>query len=539
MTARAILARLSSWCLALMLCGAAPISAAAVDFTVTRFDDPSPVACVVGSCSLREAVAAANLLPDTDSIILPAGTYTLTIAGTAEDAAATGDLDLTGDVVITGAGADVTIVQAGTVAGAGIDRVFDIRAGASSISAITVRNGFEPGTDGGAGLVNGGGGIRVRSGAALKLTDAVVAANRAAGTFATGGGIKTDGTLTVSGSTIRDNVAQNVGGGIMNIFGNMALTNVTVSGNANVDGSGGAGVVNIGFGAGLANVTITANTNGGYSNDTFATPIRNTIIAGNSAPFGGNQNCRLVNGSIDDQGYNLGPSECGFSEAANDVVTTDPGLGPLADNGGTTPTHAVLPESAALDAANPATPGSGGNACPTTDQRGVLRPQPNPDGRCDIGAFEFAPEPETTTTTSSSTTSSTSSSTSTTESTTTTSSSSSSTTTSSSTSTTETTSSTSTSSTTSTTSTSSTATSTSSSTSLPTTTSTSSSTTTSRPGRPRPTTTTSITITSTTQPGASTTSTTLRSCGSTFPACNGTCPGGRTCTTFANNCRCQ
>jgi hypothetical protein len=56
----------------------------------------------------------------------------------------------------------------------------------------------------------------------------------------------------------------------------------------------------------------------------------------------------------------------------------DPRLGPLADNGGPTRTHALLLGSPAVDAAS--TPD-----CPTTDQRGVSRPQ---GAACDIGSYE-------------------------------------------------------------------------------------------------------------------------------------------------------
>ena len=49
-------------------------------------------------------------------------------------------------------------------------------------------------------------------------------------------------------------------------------------------------------------------------------------------------------------------------------------------------THALQSGSPAIDAGNPATPGSGGNACEPTDQRGVARPQ---GAACDIGAFEL------------------------------------------------------------------------------------------------------------------------------------------------------
>lgn len=53
----------------------------------------------------------------------------------------------------------------------------------------------------------------------------------------------------------------------------------------------------------------------------------------------------------------------------------------LADNGGPTQTHALVNDSPAIDAADD-------TVCPTTDQRGVSRPQ---GAFCDIGAFEDQP----------------------------------------------------------------------------------------------------------------------------------------------------
>jgi hypothetical protein len=69
----------------------------------------------------------------------------------------------------------------------------------------------------------------------------------------------------------------------------------------------------------------------------------------------------------------------------SDQSMIDPQLGPLADNGGPTATHAIAPSSPAVDAGNP-------TACPATDQRGIARPADgNGDGdaRCDIGAYEY------------------------------------------------------------------------------------------------------------------------------------------------------
>ena len=63
----------------------------------------------------------ANALPGADYITVPQGTYSLTIGGANEDAAATGDLDITDDLDILGADERSTIIDGG-----GLDRVFEI-----------------------------------------------------------------------------------------------------------------------------------------------------------------------------------------------------------------------------------------------------------------------------------------------------------------------------------------------------------------------------------------------------------------------------
>ena len=78
-----------------------------------------------GQCTLREAITAANTDTVsgaaagecaagviTDTITLPAGTYTLALSGYSEDNNATGDLDLKSDITINGADADTTIIDA-------------------------------------------------------------------------------------------------------------------------------------------------------------------------------------------------------------------------------------------------------------------------------------------------------------------------------------------------------------------------------------------------------------------------------------------
>ena len=72
-------------------------------------------------CSLREAVVAANALDGIQDVQLSAGIYELTLAGAGEDAAASGDLDATESIVISGAGANLSEIDAN-----GLDRVLDL-----------------------------------------------------------------------------------------------------------------------------------------------------------------------------------------------------------------------------------------------------------------------------------------------------------------------------------------------------------------------------------------------------------------------------
>ena len=103
-------------------------------------------------------------------------------------------------------------------------------------------------------------------------------------------------------------------------------------------------------------------------------------------------------GPIDSQGHNLIENTAARALVGGpaDITGQDPKLGPLANNGGPTQTRALLRGSPAIDAWNPAPPGSGGAACEARDQRGVDRPQ---DGygygvaTCDIGAFERGSRP--------------------------------------------------------------------------------------------------------------------------------------------------
>ncbi len=171
------------------------------------------------------------------------------------------------------------------------------------------------------------------------------------------------------------------GGGLVNLFRSTAqLVNLTIAENSGGTGASG----------GSASATFPAGANGsnGHGGGIYASSspptLQNTILYENQT--GGD--CR---GTITDGGHNLvfsPPQLGGVVPDPCDLIgfsAGDPKLAGLADNGGPTQTMRLQPGSAAIDQV-PAT----GADCPATDQRGVARPQP-PGGKCDIGAYEFAP----------------------------------------------------------------------------------------------------------------------------------------------------
>lgn len=388
--------------------GSAAAHAPSGALMVTRLDDPAPNGCAANDCSLREAIIDANANADFTVVAIPlTGTIELSIAGAGEDAAATGDLDITTEMQVVGLYAEVTIVD-----GNGIDRVFDVlplpqstRQGSSVlINFLTITGGLvESDTEA------VGGGVRVQSGLnhIVQLSNVVVRNNDGSGgTFGLGGGVASQGgNVSITGSAIVNNSAENAGG-VANIDGAMSISNVTISSNTPRGAVG--GIINLANTAGVTStlgmeaVTIAYNVEGapqgsgaGLDTTVFAgaaeTNLRNVIISNNA----GDTQC-FNGGVVVSNGYNLDTDGSCELVDASDLQNTDPLLGALimgsqGTGGGMTFFHNLSNGSPALDS---------GSTNGTIDQRLNSRPVdlpgiPNTTDGDDRGAIEMAAEPPT------------------------------------------------------------------------------------------------------------------------------------------------
>jgi CSLREA domain-containing protein len=276
--------------------------------------DTSDGACAdaMGRCTLRAAIMQANFNTGPDTIMVPSGVYQLTRAGL-DDAALLGDLDITDDLTIQGAGSASTIVDGnGAVTG---DRVFEVmsKAQATHLYGITIRNGQA--ASGGAGLLVHGHGL----GSLLQLRDTILE-NNSSGFV--GGGLAADyssaaGSLDLENVVLRNNVADTNGGGLAvtlplsGPYVGITIRNGQVYSNASTfDGGGiyvaGSGFPPISYSPGdllIVNSQFFSNTAGlfGGGIDNFAGAFQLTVldshVHGNAADsFGGGI---LSGGSLD------------------------------------------------------------------------------------------------------------------------------------------------------------------------------------------------------------------------------------------------
>jgi CSLREA domain-containing protein len=401
-----------------------------------------------GVCTLRAAVMEANATPGHDTITLPAGVFYLTRPATGfEDAALDGDLDLTDDVTITGAGQAETIIDANrSVTNA---RVFQILSGVTvEMAGLTIRNGAnEPGPGITGGILNLGelaldhvsllenerGALDNRGTAVLDYV--TVSNNNLSVTL-----YNSNATLTVKNSTISGNTVHGNASGIGSV-GSLLVVNTTISNNETIGLGNSGGGLWLGPGtATIVNSTISGNQVAGRGgglyiwrsadspttvnlhNVTIVDNVADTTGAGGVYQGGGiyvsdymgfipevnmtntilaNNRARIINpaasdcwGEINSGGYNLieTTTDCTLNGVTTGNLTgVDPLLDVLADNGGPTWTHEPGGYSPAIDAGNPAGCADPLGVLLESDQRGYPRPVDGGSGtvRCDMGAFEY------------------------------------------------------------------------------------------------------------------------------------------------------
>lgn len=343
--------------------------------TVTNLNDSGPG-------SLRQAIA------DTPA----GGTIDFGVPGTI--VLTSGQLVITNDLTVNGPGTtNLTLSQSSA------NRIFVVSNGIVSISGLTIANGRCLGYEVGGGIWNL---------ATLTLRKCLIVSNYTANC---GGGIFNQATLVVRDCLITANTAFELGGGVDNAGAGSTTTIIgsTVCSNTTIDQfwGGGAGVDNDGHLV-LSNSTVSCNNQRcGVLHWAGTIVVSSSTLANNQAgdlvfnPRNPSINVTLRNsiitacagGIITSEDYNLIQASDGvsFVGATNhNIYGQDPKLGPLADNGGPTPTHALRFDSPAIDSGH-----SGGAA---TDQRGLPRPVDDPnipsadggDG-CDIGAYESDP----------------------------------------------------------------------------------------------------------------------------------------------------
>ncbi|TWU24578.1 choice-of-anchor Q domain-containing protein [Bythopirellula polymerisocia] len=332
--------------------------------TVTDLSDDT-LANLAGDSvlSLREAVEAINAGAAVDGIGPTSGTFgvddrivfdsTLFIGGAQTITLAAGELQLSRAVTITGPSDAMLTIDANQMS-----RIFDITAntGDFTFDTLTLIRGRTTGNV----LEGRGGAIRSVTSGNLSIIGSTISGNSTTGILAHGGGVYTLSPLTLNNSTVSGNDTTGLfsyGGGVYAV-NDITLTNSTVSGNN----------------------TATSSNGGGIWGSSGHLTITNSILAGNTAG-GGNSDLRPSSGTLT-VNFSLIGTGITPSVGDNNILSNDPGLAPLTDNGGTTLTHALLPNSPAINAGDP-----NFTSPPDFDQRGMGFDRVR-NGRIDIGAFE-------------------------------------------------------------------------------------------------------------------------------------------------------
>ncbi len=326
--------------LSMLAASASLLAPEAVEGAIIRVNSMLQGPGVGGVCTLGAAILAANTQAQVDGcpagegpggvggtlIVLPVGTYTLTVGNPPNEFEFDGPVGLpsvASEITINGAGAATTIIHRDS--GASPFRIFHISSGSVTLADVTVSGGS-------AGAGFSGGGIFLRGGA-LTIEKSILSDHTASlggaianpfcraitiinstlsGNLAThsGGAISTNFSppsspcfpTVITNSTFSSNraggTAGDIGGAIENVGGTLTITNSTVSGNT---ASGGGGIANISACCTsdghtiiatltLTNSTVSGNTafqGGGIVDHSGTIDLNNVTIANNSADSGG------------------------------------------------------------------------------------------------------------------------------------------------------------------------------------------------------------------------------------------------------------
>jgi hypothetical protein len=359
-------------------------------------DDLSP-----GELTLREAIRIANLRPGADTI-----EFDSTLFSTPQTIATGSMIDMSDAVTITGPGQDLLTVDGG-LGGDGLMngnghtllRIISPFGGAYDveISGLVLTGGDGTGLGGAifssanillsevavqnnAGLTIGG--ITMLTGAAITVEDSLFLGN-----LARSGSIDNLNTGAIQGRNINivrstfDDNRSSFGAGAVNAIGSTSVLNITDSTfQDNTASIGGSAVRITGASANIVNSTFSANTNGlgaivqsgsgtmNISHSTFAESTLDDLKIDSGTANVTHSILKSVDGMLATSTFNL--------------IGGDAMLGPLADNGGPTLTHALMPGSPAIDAGDPSIASP-----PEFDQRGSGFDRVS-GGRIDIGAYE-------------------------------------------------------------------------------------------------------------------------------------------------------
>ncbi len=353
-------------------------------FLVTKTTDTADGACDA-DCSLREAVIAANLTSEADTIELPEGTYTLSLSavgvGLDEES---GDLDVLNPLTIVGTGLGATSID-----GDHRFRLLRLHSGSLRLEGLTLINGRSTyifplenlsGPTRGVGVPAdfNGGGIRTEPMTHLELDSCTVANNRtnrfnSFGEIPGGGIYVGEGaTMSAINTTFNRNLMVFLPPTPLGYFPN----SIYLASMATADLRSCTLVDDWSIDAPLAAATISGEAGASLT-------LTDSLIRSNCR---GDEMVRISQGG----NVEVIGDTCGLTDATDIVGIADGEifLGSLADNGGPTQTRALLPGSIALD--------RGGANCSATDQRGLSRPEDGDgDGTasCDPGAFELRTTP--------------------------------------------------------------------------------------------------------------------------------------------------